>query len=42
MPLSVDEVESEPDLFKAQFEMLRCDLQETQQVAVQQLVQQTQ
>lgn len=45
---SVDEVEREPDLFKAQFEMLRSDLQaqqqrqETQQVALQQLVQQIQ
>jgi len=42
---SVDEVETEPDLFKAQMEMLRSDLQaqqhqETQQDALQQLVQQ--
>lgn len=45
---SVDEVEREPDLFKAQMEMLRSDLhaqqqfQETQQVALQELVQQIQ
>ena len=46
---SVDEVDREPDLFKAQMEMLRSDLQaqqqqrqETQQDALQQLVQQIQ
>ena len=43
---SVDEVQREPDLFKAQMEMLRSDLQaqqqrqETQQDALRQLVQQ--
>ena len=45
---SMDEVEREPDLFKAQMELLRSDLhaqqqrQETQQVALQELVQQIQ
>ena len=44
----MDEVEREPDLFKAQMELLRSDLhaqqqrQETQQVALQELVQQIQ
>ena len=45
---SMDEVEREPDLFKAQMELLRSDLhaqqqrQETQQVSLQELVQQIQ
>lgn len=45
---SVDEADKEPDLFKAQLDMLRNDIrvqeqrQETQQVAMQQLVQQIQ
>ena len=45
---SVDEADKEPDLLKAQLDMLRSDIrvqqqrQETQQVAMQQLVEQIQ
>ena len=45
---SVDEADKEPDLFQAQLDMLRSDIrvqqqrQETQQVAMQQLVEQIQ
>ena len=45
---SVDEADKEPDLFKAQLDMLRSDIrvqqqrQETQQIAMQRLVEQIQ